>query len=158
MKKIIFLIMTTLAIATSCSGQAKKDKNGANAGTTIQMTKADFLKKVADFENSPSEWKYLGDKPAIIDFYADWCGPCKQVAPILEELAKEYKDEIYIYKVNVDTEQELAAIFRVQSIPSMLFAPLSDVPQMATGAMPKEELKKAIDSVLLGKKEATSAE
>jgi thioredoxin len=118
---------------------------------TIQLTKADFLKKVADYETSPGEWKYLGDKPAIIDFYADWCGPCKMVAPILEELAAEYEGKIDIYKVDTEQQQELAAAFGIRSIPSLLFIPMQGAPQMAHGAMPKTAFKEAIDTVLLPK-------
>ncbi|MBP1672367.1 MAG: thioredoxin [Bacteroidetes bacterium] len=114
----------------------------------IQLTKADFLKRVVDYENSPSEWNYLGDKPAIIDFYADWCGPCKQVGPILEELAEEYEGKLYIYKINTDVEQELAGAFGIQSIPTLLFVPLNEQPQMAMGALPKSTLKDVITNVL----------
>ena len=115
----------------------------------IHLTKTDFLKKVADFENNPSEWKYLGDKPAIVDFYADWCGPCKMVSPILDELADEYKDQIYVYKINTETEQELASVFGIRSIPSILFIPMSGQPQMAQGAMPKASFVQAIGDILL---------
>lgn len=115
------------------------------------MTKADFLKKVADYEKNSQEWKYLGDKPALIDFYASWCGPCKALAPVLEELAAEYGDQIYIYKINTEEEQELAAAFGIRSIPTLLFIPLEGKPQMAQGAMPKNSLKEAIDKVMLGK-------
>ncbi len=121
---------------------------------TVHLTKTDFLEKVANYESNPSEWKYLGDKPAIIDFYADWCQPCKMVAPILEELAQEYKDDIYIYKVNTEQEQELAGAFGIRSIPSILFVPMEGQPQMAMGALPKASFKEAIDQVLLGKEKA----
>ncbi|OFY32668.1 MAG: thiol reductase thioredoxin, partial [Bacteroidetes bacterium GWF2_41_61] len=101
---------------------------------TIHLTKEEFLTKVANYEANPQEWKYLGDKPAIIDFYADWCGPCKTIAPILEDLAKEYTDSIYVYKVNTEQEQELAGAFGIRSIPSLLFVPMEGSPQMAMGA------------------------
>ncbi|MDD2584951.1 MAG: thioredoxin [Bacteroidales bacterium] len=120
---------------------------------TIHLTKEDFLTKVANYEADPTTWKYLGDKPAIIDFYADWCGPCKTIAPILDELAKEYENDIYIYKVNTEQEQELAGAFGIRSIPSILFVPMEGQPQMAMGALPKTSFKEAIDQVLLGKKE-----
>lgn len=116
---------------------------------TIQLTKSEFLKRVADYETSPNEWKYQGDKPAIIDFYASWCGPCKMIAPVLEELAAEYADELYIYKVNTEEERELSSVFGIRSIPSLLFVPMEGQPQMAMGAMSKADFKKAIQSVLL---------
>ena len=119
---------------------------------TIHLTKEEFLTKVANFETSPNEWKYLGDKPAIIDFYAEWCGPCKSIAPVLEELAGEYEGEIYIYKIDTEAEQELASAFGIRSIPSLLFVPMDEAPQMAQGAMPKSAFKEAIESVLLKKK------
>lgn len=115
------------------------------------LTKQEFLTKVADYESNPTEWKYLGDKPCIIDFYADWCGPCKMISPILEELAVEYKDSIYIYKVDTEAEQELAGAFGIRSIPSLLFVPMGEAPQMAMGALPKATFKEAIDKVLLKK-------
>lgn len=118
---------------------------------TIHLTKEEFLTKVANYEANPQEWKYLGDKPAIIDFYADWCGPCKTIAPILEDLAKEYTDSIYVYKVNTEQEQELAGAFGIRSIPSLLFVPMEGSPQMAMGALPKASFKEAIEKVLLGK-------
>lgn len=119
---------------------------------TIHLNKVDFLTKVANYETNPNEWKYLGDKPALIDFYADWCGPCKAIAPVLEELAAEYGDQIYIYKIDTEAEQELAAVFGIRSIPSLLFVPMDGTPQMAQGALPKPDLKKAIEEVLLNKK------
>ncbi|NBF40065.1 MAG: thioredoxin [Spirochaetes bacterium] len=111
------------------------------------LTKETFKNKVFDFENN-SEWKYEGDLPAIIDFYADWCGPCKMVEPVLEELSEEYDGKMHIYKIDTDAEQELAAAFGIQSIPSMLFIPLEDKPQMAMGALPKDTIKKAMKDVL----------
>jgi len=117
----------------------------------IHLTKAEFLSKVANFETDPTEWKYLGDKPCIIDFYATWCGPCKMVAPILEDLAKEYDGQIYVYKVDVDAEPAIAAAFGVQSIPTILFSPMTGTPQMSQGAMPKESFQKMITEVLLKK-------
>ena len=115
----------------------------------IQLTKSEFLKRVADYENNPSEWKYLGDKPAIIDFYASWCGPCKMVGPIMDELADDYADSVYIYKIDTEQEQELAALFGIRSIPSVLFVPMNESPQMAVGAMSKGDYERAIREVLL---------
>jgi thioredoxin len=118
---------------------------------TIEINKEQFLQKVVNYEANPTEWKYLGDKPAIIDFYASWCGPCKMVAPILEELAAEYGDSIVIYKVNTEKEQELPAAFGIRSIPTIIFAPMKGNPQVAQGAMGKAEFKKLIDEILLNK-------
>jgi len=101
----------------ACANGSNKENNTKKENTmkTIALTKADFLTKVANYETNPTEWKYLGDKPALIDFYASWCGPCKALAPVLEELAAEYGDSIYIYKVNTEEEQELAAAFGIRS-------------------------------------------
>lgn len=118
---------------------------------TINLKKAEFLSKVHNFEVHPTEWKYLGDKPCIIDFYAAWCGPCKTIAPILEDLANEYDGQIYIYKIDTEVEQELAGAFGIRSIPSVLFCPMTGAPQMSQGAMPKDAFKKAIADVLLNK-------
>ena len=120
-----------------------------NSMKTIHLTKNDFLKKVVNYETQPDTWNYLGDKPALIDFYADWCGPCKRLAPELEALAEEYGDRIYIYKVNTEKEQELAAVFGIRSIPTLLFIPMEGQPRIAQGALPRQELKKLIDEVLL---------
>jgi thioredoxin 1 len=110
------------------------------------LTKDSFKEKIFDYEHS-AEWKYKGDRPAIIDFYADWCGPCKMVAPIIEELAKEYAGKVDIYKVNTEEEQELAGTFRIASIPSILFIPTSGKPQMSAGALSKESFKQAISNI-----------
>jgi len=115
---------------------------------TEHLTKADFLTKVFDYENN-KEWKYKGELPAMIDFYADWCQPCKMVAPVLEELSDEYADKIKIYKIDTEAEQELASVFGIRSIPSLLFIPVDGKPQMSQGALPKQALKEAIDNVLL---------
>ena len=115
---------------------------------TEHLTKADFLTKVFDYENN-KEWKYQGELPAMIDFYADWCQPCKMVAPVLEELSEEYADKIKIYKIDTEAEQELASVFGIRSIPSLLFIPVDGKPQMSQGALPKQALKEAIDNVLL---------
>jgi thioredoxin len=112
------------------------------------LTTETFKQKVFNYEIN-KEWKFEGDKPCIIDFYADWCGPCKMVAPILSELADEYEGKIDIYKVDTDAEQELAGAFGIRSIPSILFIPKTGQPQMSTGAMPKESFQKAIKNFLL---------
>ena len=111
------------------------------------LTKHSFLQKVFDYEQN-KEWKYEGELPCVIDFYADWCGPCKMVEPILQELAEEYQGKLNIYRINTEDQQELAAAFGIQSIPSLLFVPLNDKPQMAIGALPKNSIKKAMIEVL----------
>jgi thioredoxin len=111
------------------------------------LNKESFKDKVFNFEKN-KDWKFEGDKPCLIDFYADWCGPCKMVAPILEELANEYDEKINIYKVDTEKERELAGLFGIQSIPSLLFVPKEDQPQMAMGALPKDAFKKAFKDVL----------
>ncbi|MBR9978080.1 MAG: thioredoxin [Bacteroidetes bacterium] len=118
------------------------------------LTKDTFLKKVFDYENK-QEWEYAGERPCIIDFYADWCAPCRMVAPILEELAEEYKGKIDIYKIDTEAEQELAGVFGIRSIPSILFVPMNDKPQMAAGALPKESFVQAINEILLVESEAS---
>ena len=114
----------------------------------VHITKADFLKKVYDFEKNPDEWKYLGSEPAIVGFYADWCGPCRQLSPVLDELAKEYSGKLTIYKVNVDNERGLATFFGIRSIPTLLFIPMKGKPQRSLGALSKTELKGIIKDVL----------
>ena len=113
------------------------------------LTEQTFLEKVFDYKAN-KEWKFAGTLPCIIDFYADWCGPCKIVSPILEDLATDYKDKIVIYKINTEEEQELSGAFGIRSIPSILFVPLDGQPQMAVGALPKEAMKNTINEVLLG--------
>lgn len=165
MKIRLFLAaILAVALTVSCSNNSAKDSEATDANNTteqeiksnnnkmaktINLTRDEFLAKVANIEANPQEWKYLGDKPCLIDFYADWCGPCKMVAPILEELAGEYADDLYIYKVDTEAEQQLAAEFGIRSIPSLLFVPMEGQPQMAQGALPKDALKEAIGEVLL---------
>ena len=115
---------------------------------TVKLTTEDFKNKVFDYTKN-NEWKFEGDKPAIIDFYADWCGPCKMIAPVLEELSTEYGDKLNIYKVDTEAEQELSAVFGIRSIPSMLFIPVGEQPKMQAGALPKNVLKEIIEKELL---------
>ena len=154
MKKVALILLLAGVAFASCSGQTRKNNEQNKEEKkmkTIHLTKSEFLTKVVDYEKNPNEWKYLGDKPAIIDFYASWCGPCKMLAPVLEELAAKYGDSIYIYKIDTEQEQELAAAFNIRSIPTLLFVPMSGAPQLAQGALPKATLKDAIDKVLLNK-------
>lgn len=169
MKKIFLasaLLLLLAVVFVSANTNSTNQKNETEQNNTkeqkkmgtIKLTKEDFLKKVVDYETNATEWKYLGDKPAIIDFYADWCGPCKMIAPVLEELASEYADEIYIYKVDTEKEQELAAAFGIRSIPTLLFVPMDEAPQLAQGALPKHAFKEAIETVLLKRETAKTNE
>lgn len=119
---------------------------------TIQMNLADFKEKVFDFEKE-DEWKYAGELPAIIDFYADWCGPCKAIAPVLEELSKKYEGRLLIYKIDTDKENELSSIFGIQSIPTLLFIPKQGTPMLQKGAVPKNALIEVIEEKLLAEEE-----
>lgn len=178
MKKIVLSIAAVSFLLFSCnSGSASSlnengaasekdqliaetkapDHNSGEAGKTVKLTKQDFLEKVMNYEKNQTEWVYEGDKPALIDFYADWCGPCKIAAPILEELAKEYEGKIHIYKVDTQKEGELASVFGIQSIPAFLFVPKDGKPTMSNGIAQspeetKEMFRKMIDEILLGQK------
>ena len=112
------------------------------------LTKETFLKKVFNFETN-KEWKFEGELPCVIDFWAPWCGPCRMVAPVMEELSAEYAGKVNFYKINTDVEQELGSAFGIRSIPSLLFVPKEGQPKMAVGALPKESLKQAIQEELL---------
>lgn len=116
--------------------------------TTIQLDAEGFKEKIFDYSKD-EEWKYKGSLPAIVDFYADWCGPCKAVAPVLEELAIEYSDKLVIYKVDTDKEAELSGLFGIQSIPTLLFVPVNGQPMMQKGAIPKNAFKQVIEERLL---------
>jgi thioredoxin len=120
-------------------------------GNMEHLTAQTFKEKVFNYEAN-KDWKFEGELPCIVDFYADWCGPCKMVAPVLEELSGEYAGKINIYKVDTEKEQELAQVFGIRSIPSILFIPKDGQPQMSMGAMPKESFKQAIEEVLLKSK------
>ena len=149
MKKKNYVWILSLFFLTMSIGAFAQNKT-SETGKVIKLNKEEFLKKVFNYEKSSQEWKYEGNKPAIIDFYADWCGPCRKGAPVLEELAKEYDGKIVVYKVDTEKDKELAQKFGIQSLPSLLFVPMNGKPQMAVGAIPKEDLKKAIDEFLLG--------
>jgi thioredoxin len=149
------LAILSLFIA-GCQGQENKKestnvnnvKNMEIKGKVVHITTQQFKEKVFNFDKN-KDWKYEGELPAIIDFYADWCGPCKVVAPVLDQLATEYEGKLIVYKVNTDKEQDLAAAFGISSIPTLLFVPKNGQPQAAMGALPKETFIKAINDVLL---------
>jgi thioredoxin len=156
MKKLIFSSIMLVVFLTACTEKKQESKNPESQQTEksaqpIHLTKAEFLTKVANFQANTTEWKYLGDKPCIIDFYATWCGPCKMVAPILDDLATEFDGQIYIYKVDVDAEPEIAAAYGIQSIPTIFFSPMTGNPQVSQGAMQKEDFQKIITGLLLKK-------
>jgi len=151
MKKLLYTVLLaglTVWTATSQPVVSKTSKSN-----TIHLTKADFISKVSPLEPG-KEWKYLGDRPAVIDFYADWCAPCRKVAPILEELAATYDGKLYVYKIDTEAERELAAMFNVQSIPYLLFIPMGEQPQGLVGAAPKEYIEEIIQEFLF-KEEAS---
>ena len=142
-KSIIFAI---LVLMTGFGAMAQEKDN---ASKVQHITYQDFLDKIWDFEKSPEEFKFKGKTPAIVDFYADWCGPCRKVGPIMEKLAKDYDGNLAVYKVNVDKEKDLAAAFQVRSIPMVLFIPLEGQPMMQVGAMAESEYKKVVEERLL---------
>ena len=115
---------------------------------TIHLTKGGFLRRVADIATLADEWKFLGDKPAVIDFYAAWCGPCKALSPILEEVSEEYAGKVDIYKVNIESEEELATLFGVRSVPTLFFIPTQGNPQRTLGVMPKRQIEERLNDLL----------
>ncbi|MBQ1978332.1 MAG: thioredoxin [Alistipes sp.] len=115
---------------------------------TINLTKGGFLRRVADYENNPREWKFLGSRPAVIDFYASWCGPCKMFSPVLDEIAEAYDGKVDIYKVNIESEEELATLFGVRSVPTLFFIPTQGNPQRTLGVMPKRQIEERLNDLL----------
>ena len=159
--KNVWMMIALFLCLSSCNASASTEGGNDNGlakqeapakGEVIVLNKVEFLEKVFNYEKHPNEWVYEGSKPCIVDFYADWCGPCKQVAPILRDLAILYKKEIIVYKINVDQEKELAAAFGIQSIPTFLFIPKEGRPMMSMGALPREDFVNQIDEYLLKKK------
>ncbi len=157
-RNALLITAAVLVMATGCSNTTGK-QTGDNKATTIAqkqgkvefLTYDTFLEKVWNFEASPQNWVYEGDVPAIIDFYADWCAPCRKIAPIMDKLAEEYAGKIKIYKIDVDKEQRLAGVFQVRSIPSVLFTPVNGKPMMQAGALTEEMYVKVIEEQLLDK-------
>ena len=150
MKNITALIIAAVICMTACvSTGAQNNKKKSESKAVTELTSETFQTTICSITEPGA--KYLGDKPSIVDFTATWCGPCKKLAPILEELAKEYKGKVNIYKVDVDKCKDLAQAFRISSIPAMLFIPMEDTPQMLVGLRDKATLKQEIDTILLGK-------
>ena len=158
MKRLfLFSIAIGFIGLTSCSGNSQQSKNGAKKEVSTQqntkkmnveeLTAETFKQKVMNYDKHPNEWVFEGSRPAIIDFYATWCGPCKQVAPIVEQVANDYAGKIDVYKIDVDKQQELAALFGVQSIPTILFVPKEGTPQRVNGEMPRTGFDEAIKQV-----------
>lgn len=157
-KKSLTLFASLLLLFAGCSSTTGKQSVENEkitveneTGKPIHLTYDMFLEKVWNFEQNPQNWKFEGEIPAVIDFYADWCQPCKRIAPIMEKLAKDYEGRIHVYKIDVDDEQKLAAVFRVQSIPAVLFTPLDGQPMMQAGALTEDMYVKIIEEQLLKK-------
>lgn len=144
MKKNILIAIAILALGFTANAQEKKEEPKVK-----HLTYNEFLKKVWDFEKDPKTFTYKGKLPAVIDFYADWCGPCRRVAPIMERLAEEYDGKLLVYKINTDQERGLASAFQVKSIPMVLFVPMEGQPMMSVGAMQEQDYKKVIEEQLL---------
>ena len=144
MKKSFLIALALIATGFVANAQETKTESKVK-----QLTYNEFLKKVWDFEKNPNEFTYKGKLPAVIDFYADWCGPCRRVAPIMERLAEEYDGKLLVYKINTDQERGLASAFQVRSIPMVLFIPMEGQPMMQVGAMTEAEYKKIVEEQLL---------
>jgi thioredoxin len=143
-----FIILFALIVGVSLHIIAQESEQDKPEHLTVET----FKQKVFNYEKNPEEWKFEGDIPCIVDFYADWCKPCKLIAPIMEELAIEYKGKINVYKVNTEQQRELSTVFGIRSIPTVLFIPMKGKPQMSAGALPKESFKQVIDEFMLGNK------
>ena len=156
MKRILlitFVLFSLFLDACNTNGVYGTDSKGSEpkAGVVNQMSTQMFAKLVWDYKKNPKEFTFSGDIPVIIDFYADWCRPCRMIAPYMDEFAKEYNGRIWVFRVNTDAEQELSQLFQIRSIPAVMFVPKTGKPQMSVGALPKESFKKLINDVLMVK-------
>lgn len=152
MKKTIAGLILAAGLVGHLNAQVPvQDQADKNEGKVIRMDKQMFLDNVFDYTTGSTDWKYKGEKPAVIDFYATWCGPCRMVAPLLKSLAKEYKDQIVVYKVDTDKQKELSAAMGIQSLPTIIFIPLTGQPQIIVGTANKATFRRAIEEVLLKK-------
>ncbi len=155
MNKVVLLFISVFAVISACGNPKAESRSSSLASQTVvaslaaapsvseKLTKAQFVQKVWNYPQSPNEWKYLGSKPAIVDFYADWCGPCKIAGPILDEVGAEYGGKVLVYKINTDQERELAQVFGITGIPAFLYIPVSGKPVMMSGiGRSKEDTKK----------------
>ena len=145
-RKAHLVVMLALTVTLSAFGKVPQ-KSQTTMGQVKHITQKEFVNLIADYEKT--RWEYKGTKPAIVDFHANWCGPCRALSPVLEQVAAEYKESIVVYKVDVDDEKELAAAFGIRSIPTLLFIPMKDNPQVVKGAMNKQELVKLVEKYLL---------
>ncbi|MBK9290695.1 MAG: thiol reductase thioredoxin [Bacteroidetes bacterium] len=147
------LIAALLLMTTACSNTTGKQTNTNEnlnvSGKPEYLTYDTFLEKVWNFEKNPQTWVHEGELPAIVDFYADWCAPCRRIAPIMDKIAKDYEGRLKVYKIDVDKEQRLASVFQVRSIPSILFVPVQGQPMMQAGALTEEMYIKIIEEELL---------
>lgn len=167
MKKSLFTLVIAAGLLLGFNNSQAKPESNKGAGTpaesvtqneggTVKLTKATFLDQVWDYESSPQEWKFKGDKPALIDFYADWCGPCRKAAPILEEISKEYHGKIDVYKIDTTKERELASVFGIRGIPAFLYIPKEGKPVMMSGIGRTDEQTKNMFKENIGKYLLTS--
>lgn len=165
MKKFVSLFFAASLAVVACNSQVPENKEVKKSEPVVteqhsgpvKLNKQKFLEEIVDYENNPQQWIYKGELPGLIDFYADWCRPCRITSPIIEELAQEYQGKIKVYKIDIQAEQELAAVFGIQSIPSFLFIPMNDTPVMSSGIAATPEATKAlfkqqIDEILLKEK------